>query len=155
MIKTKITALLDQEGVAYRVLPHSSPSTSIVETAAQRGIPTSKMVKSILLRDMDDNYIIACVPGNKPVDPKKIRAFLKCRRITCVSLNEVEAVTGYQVGTISPLLLKFPIPIFFDSSLLDMQEITISSGCNMAGIALNIHDLISLCRPQITDIIRD
>lgn len=155
MIKTKITELLDQEEVAYRVLPHTYPSTSIIETAAQRGIPPSKMVKSILLVDMSGNYIIACVPGDQFVDPKKIRAFLKCRRITCVSQNDVEAITGYQIGTLSPLLLTSSIPIFLDVSLLDMHEITISSGSNMAGIALSIHDLISLCCPTVTDIIRN
>lgn len=153
-MNTSIIQLLEQEKVAYRLLPHSSPATSIEGAAAQRGIHPNQMVKSILLRDMSNNYILACVPGDKPVDPKKVRAILNCRRVTCVSIKDVPEITGYQIGAIAPLLLKSPMPIIFDTALLNMQEITISSGNVMAGIAMDIQDLVKLCQPQLADIVK-
>ncbi|USD65645.1 YbaK/EbsC family protein [Vibrio sp. SCSIO 43136] len=150
-----LVEFLQQHGVAHRVLPHRTPTKSIEETAEQRGIRTCQMVKSIGLRDMDNNYALACVPGNRQADPKKVRALLNSRRMTCLTAQELVEITGYQLGCVTPLALKTPMPIFFDPSLLAETEVTISSGSNMAGIALNCQDLINLCQPTIADICRD
>lgn len=112
------------------------------------------MVKCILLRDMGGMLALACAPGDLSIDPKKVRALLNSRRMTCVSLDEVERITGYQIGTVTPLLLKTEMPVIFDSLLLNEEIVTISSGSLMAGIALHREDLLNLCSPQIADIHR-
>ncbi|WP_425445680.1 aminoacyl-tRNA deacylase [Vibrio albus] len=154
-MKTPITEYLNRQQVSFRLLPHQTPATSIEDAARQRGILPEQMVKSILLRDMDNNYALACVPGHYQADPKKVRAQLRCRRMTCVSQQDVPSITGYEPGTVTPLLLPDNMPIFFDVTFKDMQEVTISSGSNMAGIALQLHDLVKLCQPSFADIIRN
>ena len=154
-MKTDVIRYLEEREVSFRLLTHKTPATSIQDAARQRGISPGQMVKSILLRDMDNNYALACVPGDLAADPKKVRAILNCRRMTCVSHQEAPKITGYQLGAITPLLLKTAMPIFFDQRLLLMREVTISSGSNMAGLALMIDDLVALCQPRIGDIVRD
>ena len=151
---TAITQYLDQQQVPYRLLMHLTPATSIEDAAHQRGIRPAQMIKTILLRDMANRYALACVPGDQLVDPKKVRTLLQWRRMTCVDLNHVAEITGYQIGTVAPLLLKTPMPIIFDVILASESEVTISSGSNMAGIALSYHDLIQLCQPQFANICR-
>ena len=145
---------MDERQVPYRLLLHTTPATTIDDAAKQRNILPGQMVKSILLRDMDNNYALACVPGHLSADPKKVRALLKCRRMTCVPSSEIADITGYQIGTVTPLLLASEMPIFIDMQLQNMQEVTISSGNTMAGIALNPADLFRLCRPVFADIVR-
>lgn len=152
---TPLTEYLNQQQVAYRLLPHQTPATTIEDAAIQRGIQTQQMVKSILLRDMGDLYALACVPGNQSVDPKKARAILNYRRMTCVSLTDVPNITGYQIGCVAPLLLLNSMPILMDRKIANQSEVTISSGNNMAGIALSSADLIRLCQPTLMDLCRD
>lgn len=152
---THITQYLDAQQVPFRLLPHQRAATTIEDAAEQRGIRPAQMVKSIVLRDMSNRYAIACAPGDQSVDPKKVRALLDWRRMTCVSMSEVASLTGYQVGTVVPLLLRTPMEIIFDQQLLSEPEVTISSGSNMAGVALNIQDLIQLCQPKIASICRN
>lgn len=154
-IETKITRYLREQQVAYRLLPHQTPATTIEDAARQRGIRPAQMVKSILLRDMGGQYALACAPGDRSVDPKKVRALLGWRRMTCVDLAQVPELTGYQPGCVAPLLLPVSMPIIFDQHLLTEPEVTISSGCHMAGVALSCHDLVQLCQPQFGDICRD
>ncbi|HAS64427.1 MAG TPA: hypothetical protein DCS35_18785 [Vibrio sp.] len=154
IFKTKLTEYLDLQQVKYRLLQHQTPAISIEDAAHQRGIRQSQMVKAILLRDMGDRYALACVPGDQSVDPKKVRTVLDSRRMTCVDLSAVEAITGYKIGTVTPLLLKQPMPIIFDHQILDEIEITISSGHNLAGIALSSTDLVDLCQPIFANICR-
>ncbi|WP_341662244.1 YbaK/EbsC family protein [Vibrio sp.] len=153
-LDTKITRYLCALRVSFRLLPHQSPATTIEDAARQRGIFPEQMVKCILLRDMGDLYALACVPGNRSVDPKKVRSLLGCRRMTCVNKEAIKALTGYQIGTVTPLLLPSDMSIIFDSTLMQQTEITISSGSLLAGIALQIDDLLALCNPLLADICR-
>ncbi|MGD8232313.1 aminoacyl-tRNA deacylase [Vibrio sp. TRT 1302] len=152
---THITQYLESQQVHFRLLPHQRPAVTIEDAAMQRGIRPSQMVKSIVLRDMSDRYAIACAPGDQSIDPKKVRALLEWRRMTCVSMEQVASLTGYQIGTVVPLLLKTPMVVVFDQQLLREPEVTISSGSNMAGIALQCDDLIRLCQPRVANICRD
>ncbi|OIQ24311.1 aminoacyl-tRNA deacylase [uncultured Vibrio sp.] len=151
---TPVTQHLDAQQVDYHLLPQKHPTRTIEETAQQRGVRPSQMVKSIVLRDMGNQYALACLPGDRHVDPKRVRAILDCRRMTCVAMSDIEAITGYQAGTVNPLLLKNAMPIIFDAQLLTETTVTISSGDAVLGIALDCKDLISLCNPLIADICR-
>lgn len=154
-ISTPITQYLDAQQVPYRLLPHLTPATTIEDAARQRGIKPNQMVKCILLRDMGDHLALACAPGDRNVDPKKVRALLNWRRMTCVDLSQVETITGYALGTVTPLLLKTPMPIIFDHAILQQPLVTISSGSTLAGIALDVNDLVQLCQPQFAHIQRE
>ncbi len=152
---TKLTQYLTQQQVAFHLLPHQSPARSIEDAARQRQVRPSQMVKSILLRDMDNRYALACTPGDQSVDPKKVRAVLGYRRMTCVELSQVTKITGYEVGTVTPLLLTTSMPILFDHQIMQEEVVTISSGSLMAGIAMHRDDLIKLCHPLFAEICRD
>ncbi len=151
---TPIIRYLNEQQIDFRLLPHDSPAISVQETARQRGISTDIMVKSILLRDMDNHFTLACIPGSQQVDPKKIRALLQCRRMTCVSATEVETISGYAPGTLTPLKIPKEMNLFFDVRLRQLDNVTISSGDLMAGIQLKLTDLVQLCQPRFADLCR-
>ncbi len=155
VLTTKLTQYLEQQQVAFHLLHHKTPAITIEDAAQQRGINPNQMVKCILLRDMGGKLALACAPGDRSVDPKKVRALLQWRRMTCVDLKDVESITGYKIGTVTPLLLKNEMPIIFDHQLMQNSLVTISSGTNMAGIALQIDDLVQLCQPTFAHIQRD
>ncbi|QIA62461.1 hypothetical protein GT360_02530 [Vibrio astriarenae] len=153
-INTPIIDLLIKKNIPFKLLEQQVETISIEDTAHARGISPNQMVKSILLRDMGNRYALACVPGDLSVDPKKVRAILNWRRMTCVGLDQLQTTTGYQVGCVAPLLLKQPMPIVFDNQLTQLQHVTISSGQRLAGIALSSQDLVELCQPRLGDICR-
>ncbi|MDN3699095.1 MULTISPECIES: aminoacyl-tRNA deacylase [Vibrio] len=155
MISTNLMQFLEMQQIPFRLLPHQTPAINIEDAAQQRGIQPEQMVKSILLRDMNHQLALACAPGDQAIDPKKVRAILQCKRMTCVSLADVEKITGYQIGTVTPLLLKRSMPIIFDHKILQHSEVTISSGSTMAGIALDRQTLVDLCQPIFADICKE
>lgn len=134
------------------MMPHSTPAISIDDAAKQRGISSQIMLKTVLLRDMGGKLFLACVPGNQQVDPKKVRAHFNCRRTTCVKSEEVVHITGFKPGTLTPLMLPESITTIFDHSILQLTEVTISSGSDMAGIMLRTEDILRLCKPQFSQI---
>ncbi|MFC0171981.1 aminoacyl-tRNA deacylase [Vibrio comitans] len=152
MLETAVTRFLQKNGVGFNMMPHSTPATSIDDAAKQRGISSQIMLKTLLLRDMGGRLFLACVPGDQQVDPKKVRAYFNCRRTTCVNAEEVVHITGFKPGTLTPLILPESITTIFDHSVLQLPEVTISSGSDMAGIMLRTEDVIKFCKPHFSHI---
>lgn len=146
--------LLDAHGIAYRVLPHTEPVFTVEAAAAQRGVVKEEMVKSILLRDRDGRYVMACVPGPAKLDPQAVRAALggAWKRLTFASAEEIQAVTGCAQGAVAPLGLPEGVPVVFDESFARCTNVNISSGDPMAGLELRAQDLIALTGARLAPI---
>lgn len=156
-IDTKATRLLTEQGVAYRLLPHTRPVFTVAEAAAQRGVVTEEMVKSILLRETGrDRYVMACVLGPHRLDHRAVREFLpgEWNRLTFAGDEEIAAVTGYPKGAVNPLCLPDGVPVVFDEAISRCRRVNISSGDLMFGLELEAADLIRLAHAQLASISR-
>lgn len=143
---TKVIRLLEAQNVSYRLLPHDEPVYTVAAAAAQRGVIQAEMVKSILLRDKNRRYVMACVTGDARLDPKAVRAHLggDWKRLSFASTEEIHQITGFVQGAIAPLSLPEDVPVIFDHAIARCQKVNISSGDPMAGLELDPHDLIRL-----------
>jgi prolyl-tRNA editing enzyme YbaK/EbsC (Cys-tRNA(Pro) deacylase) len=146
-IKTKITDLLDSLTIPYRVLPHTEPVFTVEAAAAQRGVVKEEMVKSILLKDREGRYAMACVPGEARLDPQAVRAALgePWKRFSFATAEEIRAVTGYVQGAVAPLCLPDGVPVVMDEAFASLKNCNISSGDPLAGLELAAADLIRVC----------
>jgi len=153
-IITHITALLDAYGVSYRVLPHGEPVFTVAAAARQRGVVREEMVKSLLLRDKDRRYVMACVTGDARLNTRALRAQLppEWGRLCFARAEEIEAVTGCVMGAVSPLGLPDGVPVIFDRAIARCARVNISSGDPLAGLELDPADLIQLARARLADI---
>lgn len=153
-LETTITRLLDAHQIPYRVLPHSEPVFTIEAAARQRGVDPETMVKSILLVDRGQRYVMACVSGHARLDPKAVRAHLAddWTRLHFADAAEIERVTGTVMGAVAPLCLPPEVPILFDEAIARCAEVSISSGDPMAGLALAADELIRLAGAKLASI---
>jgi Cys-tRNA(Pro) deacylase len=101
-----------------------------------------QLVKTMVLRLPDGSHIAALVPGDRDVDLKLVRAALGVRRLSWVAREEVEALTGYPPGAVSPVAIGGVSAILVDPPIADAGEVAISSGSHGAGIRLAAADLL-------------
>lgn len=156
MIDTTITRLLDGNGVPYRVLAHREPVYTVDAAVAQRGVPVEQMVKSILLRDREGRYVMACVTGDAQLDPQAVRAVLPpdWKRLSFASADEIRSVTGCVQGAVAPLGLPASVRVIFDAAIARQARVNISSGDPVAGLELDPQDLIRLAGARLASIAR-
>lgn len=154
-LDTKVIRLLESRKVPYRLLPHDDPVYTVSAAAAQRGVNQGEMVKSILLRDKNRRYVMACVTGDARLDPKAVRAQLggDWKRLSFASAEEIHHITGFVQGAIAPLGLPENVPVIFDKAIARCKKVNISSGDPMAGIELDPQDLIWLANAQQASIV--
>ena len=132
---------LDLLGIPYRLFDHARPPESLEDAASQRGQAPGQVVRSILFRLAEGQFVMVLMAGPGQVSWKHIRAHLGVSRISMASEAEVLAATGYVRGAVTPLGLPRPMRILADKSVFVFDEISIGSGVRGVAVILKSADL--------------
>jgi len=138
---------LEARHIPYRVFRHSQPVNSVEQAAEQRGQRPGQVVRSIVFRLEQDEYLMVLVTGGRQVSWKALRHYLGRSRLTMASADEVFKVTGYRIGTVSPFGLPQPMRILVDRSVMDEEEVSLGSGLRGVAILLKSKDLLQALGP--------
>ncbi len=136
-----VSLALDKLRIAHTVFHHSGQVNSLEQAAQERHQRLEQVVRSILFRLSGDEYLMALVAGPKQISWKALRKHLGQSRLTMATEDEVFAVTGYRIGTVSPFGLPRPLRILIDENVLKEDEISIGSGMRNTGIIMKSTDL--------------
>lgn len=140
---TPAAQALDQLNLPYRLFEHPQPPESLAEAARQRGQTPGQVIRSIVFRLSEGQFVMMLMAGPGQVSWKRIRAYLGVSRISMASESEVLAVTGFVRGAVTPLGLLRPIRILADESVFVHDEISIGSGLRGVAVLLKSADLRS------------
>ena len=123
-----VSQALTQMGIPHRVFTHPGPVNSLEQAAAERGQVPEQVIRSILFRLGEDNFLMALMAGPAQVSWPALRSYLGISRISMATEEEVLTVTGYRIGAVSPFGLPAPVRIIADESVFAPAEISIGSG---------------------------
>jgi Cys-tRNA(Pro)/Cys-tRNA(Cys) deacylase len=132
---------LDKAGIAYRVIRHG-PVRSLPEAAAARGVEIPDVVKTIVVRRGDDDYLFVLVPGNRVISWPKLRTLLGVSRLSMPDAGAAKEATGYERGTITPFGSTKRWPVIADE-LLRGREITLGTGEHGVAVALAADEAVA------------
>ena len=141
-IITPVTQELDQKHIPYRVFQHPGQVHSLEQAARERGQRPEQVIRSLLFRLPGDEFIMVLVAGPAQLSWAKLREFLSTNRMTMATPEEVDRLTGYPTGAVSPFGLPRPLRILMDQGALLEDEISIGSGIRNTTIILSKMDLL-------------
>lgn len=139
---TPVTRALDEKGIPHRFFRHPGQVRSLEQAARERGQQPEQIVRSILFRLSEDEFIMVLIAGPQQISWPALRSYLGHSRMTMASREEVRQVTGYELGAVSPFGLPGPVRILVDESVLAPAEISIGSGVRNATVILKSADLM-------------
>ena len=137
-------------GVKHPEVRHG-PVRSVAEAAAVRGIEVRDLVKTIVVRRGDGDYVFVLVPGDREFSWPKLRALLGVSRLSMPDADEAKRVTGYERGTITPFGSTHPWPVFADSSIVG-RFISMGGGAHGVGVKLQADDAIAALDATVADL---
>ena len=137
------------DGVEHRVVEHGRVG-SLEEAAALRGVPPAAVIKTMVVRRADDDYVFVLVPGDRVIDWPKLRDLLGERRLSMPDADEALAVTGYVRGTITPLGATTPWPVIADERLIG--DVSIGGGDHGVSITISGDALVELLDATVSDV---
>src|SRR6478609_9321983 len=106
---TPATCAIAQAGIAHRVV-RTERASSAEESAAFQGIEARQLLRTIVVRRGEGDYLFVLVPAGRRFDWPKLRALLEVRRMSLPDADEAKAVTGYERYTITPFGSSRPWP---------------------------------------------
>jgi Cys-tRNA(Pro)/Cys-tRNA(Cys) deacylase len=135
--------------IEHEVVRHG-PVDSLEEAARVRGLTPDQVLKTLVVRRSEDDYLFILVPGDRSISWPKLRRHLDVNRMSMPDAAEAEAVTGYERGTITPFGSLHDWPVIADSTLSD--TVSIGGGAHGVSITVGRDDLIRVLSAKTADV---
>lgn len=147
-----VVAALEAADLPYRVIEHTAPVRSLEEAAAARGVEVVDVVKTLVVRRAEDDYLFVLVPGGRQISWPKLRALLGVNRMSMPPADEAFAATGFVRGTITPLGSARPWPVVADVVLASRREVTLGSGVHDVAVGVDALALLESLAATVADV---
>jgi Cys-tRNA(Pro)/Cys-tRNA(Cys) deacylase len=148
---TPATLAIAGAGVPHRVV-RTERAGSAEEAASLQGIPLEALLRTIVVRRGDDDYLFVLVPAGRRFDWPKLRAHLAVRRMTLPDAEEARAATGYERYTITPFGSQRAWPVILDGSVIDQPLVSVGGGAFGVNLHLAPSDLVASLGADVVDV---
>jgi Cys-tRNA(Pro)/Cys-tRNA(Cys) deacylase len=125
-------------------------ANSLEEAAELLALPTSSVIKTLVVKRHDGDFLFALVPGDRQISWAKLRSVVGVNKLRLPDASVALEATGYERGTIVPLGSTTQWPVYADtriagrialgagehgvSALVDAQQLIAGLGATVADI---------------------
>jgi Cys-tRNA(Pro) deacylase len=148
---TPALAAVRELGVEHRVV-RTGMANSAEESAEMQGIPLGALLRTIVVRRGDDDYVFVLVPAGRRFDWPKLRAHLGVSRMSLPDADEAQRATGYVRYTITPFGSTRAWPVIADASLASQPVVAIGGGARGVNLHLAPDDLVRVLDAHVVDV---
>ena len=152
-IDTLAIRALEGTGVPFTIVQTERPKGP-EESAALQGIALGQLLRTIVIRLAEGEYLFVLVPGGRQIDWPKLRAHLGVSRLSLPDQEEARQATGYERGAITPFGSSRPWPVIADASLVDLDRVAIGGGARGVNVHLAADDLLRATQADVADVTR-
>ncbi len=149
-MSTPALAAAGAAGLTHRVIRHG-PVTSLAEAARARGVAPADVVKTLVVRRGEDDFLFVLVPGDRIISWPKLRGLLGVSRLSMPEAEVARQATGYERGTITPLGSVRPWPVIADERVRG-REITLGAGEPGLALAVDADEILQALDARVADI---
>jgi len=152
--KTNAARILDQSKIPYELKEYTvdEADLSAINVAQKVGLSIEQVYKTLVARGDKTGVIVACIQGDHELHLKALASLSGNKKVEVVSLKEVQPLTGYIRGGVSPLGMKKNYPVFIDSGIKNHEKIAVSAGLRGLQLYLSPTALISATQAQLGEI---
>ncbi|UJP40717.1 aminoacyl-tRNA deacylase [Cellulomonas palmilytica] len=149
----RAVAALEASGVEFTVTRHGRVG-SLEEAAAARGVSPGDVVKSLVVRRGDDDFLFVLVTGDRAISWPKLRALLGVSRLSLPDASTALEVTGYERGTITPFGSLTAWPVVADERVRG-RRVSIGAGAHGVAATVDGDALVAALDATVADVTQD
>jgi Cys-tRNA(Pro)/Cys-tRNA(Cys) deacylase len=151
----------------YEVVRHGAVD-SLEEAARVRGVDPRQVLKTLVVRRGDGDYLLVLVPGDRQISWPKLREHLGIKRISMPDAETARDVTGYVRGTITPFgsltsADGSPWPVIADALIASRAQaddagvvrfgsVSIGGGAPGVSATLAVNPLLDYLKADVADV---
>jgi Cys-tRNA(Pro) deacylase len=130
----------------------TTSANSAEESAELQGIPLGALLRTIVVRRGEGDYLFVLVPAGRRFDWPKLRGHLGVTRLSLPDADEAQRVTGYVRYTITPFGSTNAWPVIADASVMSQPVVGIGGGARGVNLHLAPEDLVRALDASIVDV---
>ena len=127
------------------------PASSLEEAASGLGLEPSEIVKTLVVKRHDGDFVFALVPGDRQISWAKLRALVNVNKLSMPHQDVARDATGYERGTITPLGSTTAWPVFADERIVG-RRIALGAGEHGLSAFVDADQLLDSFGATIADI---
>ena len=154
-IMTPCIRLLKKTKTAYALhqYEHDSTCNSYGEEAAQKlGVIQERVFKTLVALSDKNEFVVGIVPVSAKLSMKSLAKAVGAKKVAMADAHDVEKITGYVLGGVSPLGQKKRLRTVIDESSKNYETIFVSAGKRGLEVELSAKDLQSLLDAKFENI---
>lgn len=130
----------------------TAPARSAEESAELQRIPLGALLRTLVVRRGEDDYLFVLVPGGRRFDWPMLRAHLGVKRLSMPDAEEARAATGYERGAITPFGATHAWPVIVDEGALDQERVAIGGGARGVNVHLAPRALVAALSAAVANV---
>ena len=131
------------------ILEHTARTANDAATAL--GCKVGAIVKSLLFKT-DDTFSLCLIAGDKRVSLNKLKRIINKKDVSMSSADEVKKITGFTIGSVTPVGHINNLTSIIDSSLERFENLYAAAGHPNCVFKINFSNLKKITNGSIKNI---
>ncbi|KGM13193.1 aminoacyl-tRNA deacylase [Cellulomonas bogoriensis] len=148
--RTRALAAVEASGLRHKVVEHG-PVRSLEEAAAARRLAPDQVIKTLVVRRGEDDYLFVLVPGGRTIAWPRLRELLGVSRLSMPDAGTARDVTGYERGTITPFGSTRAWPVVADARVAG-RPVSIGAGEHGVSVTVDGSRLVLVLGATVADV---
>lgn len=145
---------LAETGLQFEVV-RTERATSAPESAEFQGIELKNLLRTIVIRRGENDYVFVLTPGGRNIEWGKLRKHLGVSRLSLPEKEEATQATGYERGAITPFGSTTAWPVIADVSIARDEKVAIGGGAHGVNLHVRAGDLIDHLGAEVVDVTKE
>jgi len=126
---TPATQLLKASGIDFTEHPYNYlEHGGALHSASELGWDPYAVVKTLIMQDQDAKPLVVLMHGNRMVSTKNLARQIGAKTVAPCTPEVANRHSGYLVGGTSPFGTRKAMPVFIESTILELPKILINGG---------------------------
>ena len=147
----KSVEYLKSKNIKFRIIHLSEVPRTAKDVERIYGCSLHQVLKTLVFSG--EKPVLATLPGDERVDINKLEKVSRQEGLQIAKPKEVEEITGFSVGGITPFAVGEDVIIVIEKSIFETDTVNIGSGVAEIGIELKSNELRRAWDGIVADII--
>jgi len=127
--ETPATQLLRAHRIAFTEHPYEYVEHGGAQRGAEMlGLDPFTVIKTLVMQDQDARPLIVLMHGNRTVSTKNLARQIGAKSVEPCKPEVAQRHSGYMVGGTSPFGTRREMPVYVESSILELPRIVLNGG---------------------------
>ena len=150
----RVVDFLDNLAIDYELIRIDPSYADTAQFCEAYKYPLAKSANAILIASKrgPKSYSICLALANTRIDVNKtVRKLMGVKRVSFATPDEMNSLTGMQVGGVTPFALPENLPVYVDSRIMELDWIIVGTGGRASKLKLSPKILHNISNLQVVD----